>query len=50
MSKCIDCIHCDIENLLCHPESKDCMPEYELKPIDLYTNDRCDFFKRKGSD
>lgn len=45
--KCIDCIHCDAENLLCHPESKDCHEEYQLDETDLYTEARCDFFKRK---
>lgn len=45
--KCIDCAHCDEEKLLCHPESEDCREEYQLNENDLYTEDWCDFFKRK---
>lgn len=45
--KCIDCAHCNANELLCHPESKDCKAEYKLDPEDLTTPQRCDFFKRK---
>lgn len=42
--KCIDCVHCDAENLLCHPSPNE---EYELKKEDLYEEVRCDDFKEK---
>lgn len=45
--KCKDCDCCDIENLICRPNSKDCHKEYKLDEKDLYTEARCDFFKRK---
>lgn len=45
--KCIDCIFCDAEKMLCHPQSKDCKPEYKLSNIDLDTPEYCSFFKAK---
>ena len=41
--KCIECVHCDKENLKCHPESMDCAKEYDLTKEDLYTENDCDF-------
>lgn len=46
--KCIECDHCDAENLMCYPKSEDCMSEYKLEEKDLYTPARCDFFHKKG--
>ena len=45
--KCIDCVHCNPQELLCHPNSRDCKTEYKLDPQDLTTYARCDFFKAK---
>ena len=45
--KCKDCDCCDVINLLCHPNDKDCHKEYKLDEKDLYTEERCDFFIRK---
>ena len=45
--KCIDCKHCDVKNLKCYPESKDCHSEYDLTEEDLKTANICDFFKNK---
>ena len=45
--KCIDCDHCDAENLMCYPEDKDCHDVYRLDESDLYTEARCDFFHTK---
>lgn len=45
--KCKECAHCDIENLLCRPNSKDCRELYELTKEDLEKMDRCDFFLKK---
>lgn len=45
---CVDCIHCDPNNLLCHPQSKDCLEEYQLEETDLYTEEWCDYFRRRG--
>lgn len=47
MVKCIDCAHCDEENMLCHPESVDCYEVYQLDETDLCTEARCDFFKER---
>lgn len=47
--KCIDCTHCDVKNLLCHPNSVDCKEEYELDKEDLYKKVQCDFFDEKVS-
>lgn len=44
--KCIDCDHCDIINMKCHPDDKDCLPEYTLTEHDLLTAERCDFYKQ----
>ena len=45
--RCIDCACCDVEKMMCHPNSMDCQKEYELDNNDLYTIARCDFFVRK---
>ena len=45
--KCIDCACCDVENLKCYPNDRDCMPEYDLNEEDLTSVARCDFFKPK---
>lgn len=51
---CKNCIHCDIENKKCYPESKDCRGEYDLTDDDIYGvkdsctyEGRCDFYKEK---
>lgn len=46
LCKCIDCVHCNAEKLLCRPNPNE---EYELKEEDLYTEVRCDDFKEKTS-
>lgn len=46
-AKCIECLCCDSENLMCYPSDPDCHKEYKLDPEDLYTPKRCDFFKAK---
>ena len=33
--KCRTCIHCDIQNLICRPDSKDWRSEYKLDIDDL---------------
>ena len=45
--KCKNCTHCDITNMKCYPQSKDCHKEYDLSEDDLETEDRCDFYERK---
>lgn len=46
---CKECIHCDVENMKCYPESKDCRSEYSLTPYDIEKGtDRCDFFEYKN--
>lgn len=45
--KCIDCKYCDVENMKCRPESKDCAEEYTLDEHDINTEDICDFFVKK---
>lgn len=47
--KCKDCQHCDIKDLKCHPNSRDCHSEYKLDKVDLDTEARCDFFMQKSS-
>ena len=48
--RCRDCIHCNITDKKCYPESKDCRSEYDLTDDDIneYTTDRCDFYKRES--
>lgn len=46
--KCIDCIHCDVKNLMCYPESEDCCAEYKLDMEDLETEAVCDFFEARN--
>ena len=50
MYRCEDCRHCDVENLKCHPESRDCRAEYDLTFQDLRTSMRCDFYEPKGKE
>lgn len=47
---CKNCAHCDVEKKKCFPESLDCRSEYDLTDEDIYTatDERCDFFKRRG--
>ena len=47
--KCRTCIHCDVNNLICRPNSKDCRSEYKLDIDDLDTYEPCDFYE-KGLD
>ena len=49
MHKCIECKHCDEKQKKCYPESRDCLPEYNLTDEDMYeySDKRCDFFERK---
>ena len=42
--KCKNCKCCDIHEMVCHPEDKDCESEYKLTIEDLETDSRCDFF------
>ena len=42
--KCIECVHCDVNNMKCHPNSEDCEKEYDLLLEDLIKEDECDFF------
>ncbi len=44
--KCRTCIHCDIDNLICRPNSKDCLSEYALDIDDLDTYEPCDFYEK----
>ena len=48
--KCRTCIHCNIEHLICRPNSKDCKQEYALDVGDLDTEEPCDFYKEKGEE
>ena len=48
--KCRTCIHCDIEHLICKPNSKDCKSEYALDVEDLDTEERCDFYEKAESE
>lgn len=49
MSKheCRSCKHCDIENLKCYPESRDCESEYDLAREDLDNPEICDFYEER---
>ena len=44
--KCRMCIHCDVNNLICRPNSKDCRSEYKLDINDLDTYEPCDFYEK----
>ena len=46
-AKCIECLCCDPEHLMCYPNDPDCHKEYKLDPEDLYTPEHCDFFIAK---
>lgn len=48
--KCRTCTHCDIQNLICRPESKDCRSEYRLTENDLDTAEPCDFYEKAESE
>ena len=48
--KCRTCKHCDIENLVCRPNSKDCLPEYIIEEEDLDNEDVCDFYEKAEKD
>ena len=45
--KCIECTHCNVEEMRCFPKSEDCEKEYDLTEQDLYTKARCDFGEKK---
>ena len=45
--KCIECTHCNVEEMKCFPESEDCKTEYDLTEHDLYAKARCDFAEKK---
>ena len=45
--KCIECTHCNVEEMRCFPNHKDCEKEYDLTEQDLYTKARCDFAEKK---
>lgn len=47
---CRNCIHCNIEEMKCYPESKDCEEVYLLEESDLDDTRRCDFFERRNED
>lgn len=44
--KCRTCIYCDVNNLICRPNSKDCRSEYTLDIHDLDTAEPCDFYEK----
>lgn len=44
---CSQCIHADLDNMKCHPESDDCKSEYDLTEDDFRQRGNCDFFHRK---
>lgn len=46
--KCRSCVHCDIEHLICRPNSKDCRSEYALDVEDLDTEEVCDFYEAES--
>jgi len=46
--KCIECACCNKEEMKCRPKSQDCEKEYDLTEEDLYTEQRCDFARKKG--
>ena len=48
--KCIDCACCNVEEMKCYPNDRDCEGEYELTEKDLTTPARCDFFVPKEVD
>jgi len=48
--KCRTCIHCDVEHLICTPNSNDCKPQYALDAEDLDTEDMCDFYEAKSEE
>jgi len=43
---CKECKHCNKEEMVCRPNSKDCRSEYKLTKEDLETPARCDFFEK----
>ena len=44
--RCIDCGYCNKETMRCISNSKDCMSNYKLDEDDLFTYERCDFYKK----
>lgn len=46
--KCRNCTHCDIDHLICKPNSKDCRSEYALDVEDLDTEEACDFYEAES--
>ncbi len=48
--KCRTCKHCNVEKLICRPNSKDCRSEYSLNAEDLDKSERCDFYEERESE
>ena len=48
--KCRTCKHCDVQNLICRPKSKDCRSEYILTEEDLDTAEPCDIYEKVESE
>lgn len=48
--KCRTCKHCNVEELICRPNSKDCRSEYALDSEDLDKYERCDFYEERESE
>lgn len=46
--RCCDCKYCDMEKMMCFPQSEDCESSYKLDESDLTTEERCDFFAPKN--
>lgn len=42
--RCIDCACCNIKEMKCYPNDKDCNKEYDLEAEDLENPAYCDFF------
>ena len=49
-NKCRTCKHCDVQYLICRPNSKDCRSKYFLEKKDLDTAEPCDFYEMAESE
>lgn len=47
LEKCIDCACCNVEEMKCYPNDRDCLRVYDLEEEDLSTPAHCDFFISK---
>lgn len=47
LERCSDCACCNVEEMKCYPNDRDCHAIYDLDKEDLMTPDHCDFFIRK---